>query len=121
MFAIKRRAEARPSWKDITVVELHRRLAAPPRPRLLDVREADELAGELGHITSVEHVPIASLPEACAAWRRDDEIVLICRSSGRSTRAAEHLASAGFTRVHNLVGGMLAWSAAALPVVKRGR
>jgi sulfur dioxygenase len=110
----------RASWKDITPKDLHRRLGATGRPRVIDVREPDELTGELGHIEGIEHVPLGTVPASCAAWSRDDEIVVVCRSSGRSAKAAEHLAAQGFTRIHNLVGGMLAWNAATLPIVKRG-
>jgi hydroxyacylglutathione hydrolase len=105
---------------EITPAELHHRLTASARPRLIDVRETDELTGELGHIEGIEHVPLATVPEACARWPRDQEIVLVCRSSGRSGKAAQHLAQQGFTKIHNMVGGMLAWNAAALPV-RRGR
>jgi hydroxyacylglutathione hydrolase len=110
---------SRASWKDITPGDLHRRLDARDRPRVIDVREPDELVGELGHIEGIEHVPLATVPARCEAWSRDDEIVVVCRSSGRSAKAAEHLAARGFTRIHNMVGGMLAWNAAALPIVSR--
>jgi rhodanese-related sulfurtransferase len=40
----------------------------------------------------------------------------VCRSGGRSGRVAAYLASEGFTRVMNMVGGMLSWNAARLPV-----
>jgi rhodanese-related sulfurtransferase len=120
MLGNKLSAPTQASWTDVTPNDLHRRLGAAPRPRVVDVREPDELAGELGHIEGIEHVPLAELPAACATWSRDDEIVVLCRSSGRSGKAAAHLAAQGFTRVHNLIGGMQAWNAAALPVVRRG-
>ena len=41
---------------------------------------------------------------------------MICRSGGRSTRAAQTLTDAGFRRVMNMDGGMLAYTAAKLPV-----
>ena len=49
-------------------------------------------------------------------WNRDDELVIVCRSGARSARAAEALAAMGFRRVMNLTGGMLAYTAAGLPV-----
>ena len=121
MFGIKLGAKARGSWRDITPSELQRRLGAAERPRVVDVRELDELDGELGRIEGVEHVPLGTLPEASAGWSRQDEIVVVCRSGGRSARAAELLATQGFTLIQNLAGGMLAWNAAGLPVVRRGR
>lgn len=84
--------------------------------RLIDVREPKELVDELGHVAGVENVPLATLEHASRAWDKQQELVLICRSGGRSGRAAAYLASIGFARVMNMVGGMLAWNAAQLPI-----
>lgn len=86
------------------------------RTRLVDVREADEFVGELGHIRRAELVALATLDAACEEWNRDDAIVLICRSGRRSERGATMLTAKGFTRVMNMVGGMLAWNDARFPV-----
>ena len=43
-------------------------------------------------------------------------VAVICRSGMRSGRAAKLLAGAGFTNVSNVRGGMMAWTAANLPV-----
>jgi rhodanese-related sulfurtransferase len=90
--------------------------AAGSKVRLIDVREPHELTGELGHIAGVESVPLSSVESASRAWDKEQELVLICRSGGRSGRAATALASLGFARVMNMVGGMLAWNDARLPV-----
>jgi rhodanese-related sulfurtransferase len=84
--------------------------------RVIDVREADELRGELGRIPGAEHVPLATVEQAARAWDKDEEVVIVCRSGGRSARAAGLLASMGFRRVMNMAGGMLAWNDARLPV-----
>lgn len=92
-------------------------LAAPgARVRVVDVREPDELGGELGHIRGAELVPLATVATAAKSWPKDDEIVLVCRSGGRSGRAAALLVTMGFRRVMNMTGGMLAWNEARLPV-----
>lgn len=83
---------------------------------MVDVREPHEFTGELGHVAGSRLVPLATVVDAARDWPRDDELVLICRSGNRSGRAAQALAAAGFTRVMNLAGGMLAWNAAGLPV-----
>lgn len=83
---------------------------------LVDVREPHELAGELGRIAGVDRVPLATLDAAAARWDKDADIVLICRSGNRSSRAAELLARQGFRRVFNMTGGMLAYAAAGLPL-----
>ncbi len=84
--------------------------------RLVDVRETPELSSDLGHIGGVEHVPLATVEAAAAKWDRGADLVLVCRSGGRSGRAAAALSALGFTRVMNMVGGMIAWNEAKLPI-----
>ena len=50
---------------------------------------------------------------------REAEIVVHCRSGVRSARAARLLRAAGFPRVRNLTGGILAWSRDVDPSVPR--
>ncbi len=88
--------------------------------RVIDVREPAEFDAELGHIRGAELVPQGTVPAASSTWDREVPLLLVCRSGGRSGRAAALLAQAGFTRVYNLTGGMLAWNATNLPVI-RGR
>jgi rhodanese-related sulfurtransferase len=104
----------RPTYKDITPEVAFR---ARTRARLIDVRELAERAND-GFIAGSEHVPLAEIEAACSGWRRDDELVLICRSGGRSARAAGALSAIGFARVSNMAGGMLAYAAAGLPVTR---
>lgn len=83
---------------------------------IVDVREPQEFAGDLGHVAGATLVPLATLIDATADWDRDAEIVVVCRSGGRSAQAATELARRGFRHVYNMRGGMLAWNAARLPV-----
>ena len=58
---------------------------------LVDVRETDELVGDLGRIEGIEHVPLASVSDAAERLARLQPLLLICRSGRRSatvTRAA---------------------------------
>lgn len=98
--------------RDLEVTQLA--LPAPPDVRLVDVREPHEFAGELGHVPGAALVPLASLPAQAMTWDKQTTYVLICRSGGRSAQAAQYLTRAGFARVINLVGGMLAWNQAGL-------
>jgi len=84
--------------------------------RIIDVREPHEYSGDLGHIPGAELVPLATVPAKARSWEPDTEIVVVCRSGGRSGAAARQLVQMGFTRVMNLRGGMLAYSTAKLPV-----
>ena len=80
---------------------------------LLDVREDDEWSA--GHAQSAVHLPLGKLnPADCPTGRT---LVVVCRSGGRSGKAAAALAAAGLP-VHNLAGGMQAWERAGLPVVR---
>lgn len=59
---------------------------------LVDVREPDELAA--GHAPGATHVPLAGVGDAAARFA-GQEILTVCRSGGRSAKAAETLAQAG--------------------------
>lgn len=100
------------TFRDITPANA---LAARESARLIDVREASELAVD-GFIEGVEHVPLSLVAEAARRWNTDDEIVTVCRSGARSAAAASVLCAMGFQRVSNMAGGMLAYKAAGLPV-----
>ena len=90
-------------------VGLHERGAV-----LLDVRESDEWAA--GHAPDAIHVPLAGVSDTASRFA-NQEVLTVCRSGGRSAKAAEMLAQAGIT-VRNVVGGMTSWAAAGLPVVR---
>ncbi len=79
-----------------------------PEVRRIDVREPDEYTGPLGHLPGAELIPLGTLEVAATAWPREAPLLLICRSGGRSARAAQRLAHAGFKHLFNLAGGMLA-------------
>jgi sulfur dioxygenase len=84
--------------------------------RVLDVREPDEYRGDLGHVPGAELVPLETLPARAATLPRDRPIVTVCRSGGRSGKAALELARRGFWAVASLRGGMTDWNARGLPV-----
>lgn len=81
---------------------------------LLDVREEDEWAA--GHAPGAVHVPLAGVGQAAATFG-SSTVLAVCRSGGRSAKAAKTLAADGAT-VRNVTGGMTAWAAAGLPVVR---
>ncbi|HEX2875888.1 MAG TPA: universal stress protein [Polyangiaceae bacterium] len=86
--------------------------------RLVDVREADELMSELGHIERVEHVPLATLQQVFADAERDQPLVVVCRSGGRSGKAALQLEALGFSRVGSMRGGMVEWTRRRFPTTR---
>ncbi|MEO6206055.1 MAG: rhodanese-like domain-containing protein [Mycobacteriales bacterium] len=96
---------------DISPQDAARRAAAG-EVLLLDVREDYEWAA--GHAADATHTALGTLNPAGVP--RDRPVVAVCRSGGRSGKAAEALAVAGH-EVSNMVGGMNAWASAGLPVV----
>lgn len=87
---------------------------------IIDVREASEYHGELGHIKGSKLVPMAEIPASLDSLEvyRDKEIILVCRSGVRSTTAAAILKGLGFSQVKNLKDGMLAWNKLGYPIEK---
>jgi rhodanese-related sulfurtransferase len=82
---------------------------------LLDVREADEW--EAGHAPGAKWIPLGELDRARMEMPINRRIVCVCKSGVRSARATETLVQMGFDAV-NMTGGMKAWAANGLPVVR---
>lgn len=75
---------------------------------LLDVREPWELA--LARIEGSVAIPLNEIPARLKELDAASAIIVMCRSGGRSQRAAEFLLANGFDRVSNLQGGISAWA-----------
>lgn len=75
--------------------------------QFVDVREPDEVAQ--GTLPGTVNIPLGTLPDRMSELDSTRRVVVLCRSGGRSTQAAEFLTGAGFDDVVNLAGGMLAW------------
>jgi rhodanese-related sulfurtransferase len=82
---------------------------------LLDVREADEW--EAGHAPGAQWVPLGDLESARFRIPINRRIVCVCRSGVRSAKATAQLVQWGFDAV-NMAGGMKAWAAQGLAVVR---
>ncbi len=84
--------------------------------QLLDVRTPGEFSS--GHVPGAKLAPLSDLspehPEV-AALDKAQPVYIICQSGGRSSRAADQLAAAGFTTI-NVQGGTGAWVAQGGPV-----
>lgn len=78
---------------------------------VLDVREADEFDGPLGHIAGASWIPLGELADRIGEVPRERPVVAVCRAGGRSAQATVILRKAGHADVANLSGGMLRWRA----------
>jgi rhodanese-related sulfurtransferase len=87
--------------------EINQRLANGERLNMIDVREDDEVAA--GMIPGAKHIRLGELPDRHEEIERSDEIILICRSGNRSSKACQYLQSLGIPNLKNMTGGMLEW------------
>lgn len=81
---------------------------------LLDVREAGEW--QAGHAADAAFVPMSLLIGRLGEVPKDTDVVVVCRSGGRSAQVTAYLNQNGWT-ARNLDGGMHAWHAAGRPMV----
>jgi rhodanese-related sulfurtransferase len=93
---------------DIDVAKLRELLDSGEPLNLLDVRNPDEyeednLGGQL--------IPLGDLPDSLEELEamKGQDIYIHCRSGARSQRAKEYLISEGFDKVHNVLGGIMAY------------
>ncbi|HNK63451.1 MAG TPA: rhodanese-like domain-containing protein [Anaerolineales bacterium] len=98
--------------------DLNVELTGSPAPVLVDVRTAEETAN--GYIEGALLIPFADIPANLAQLPADKAapIVVLCQSGHRGAMVMMYLRMIGYTEVRNLAGGMNAWVAAELPVVK---
>ena len=103
--------------KDITATQLKEWLedAGRDKPVLLDVREPWEYGK--ARIEGSQLVPMREIPGRIAEIDENKEVVAICHHGGRSMQVAMFLEKQGFKSVHNLRGGIDAWSRSVDPSV----
>ena len=85
---------------------------------IVDVRTPQEFA--IGHLRDAKNIPLADLAARISELEKSKPraVVVVCQSGARADKAARQLAAAGFNDVVSLDGGLTAWQAAGLPVVK---
>jgi len=88
------------------------------RVHVLDVR--DEYEWDEKHIPGAVHRYVGHLEEELPQLAKDSEIVVHCNVGHRSGVAASILKRNGFTRIHNMLGGLTAWEKLGLPLERPG-
>ena len=93
---------------DINVIELKTRIDNGEKLHIIDVREPYEF--EEFNI-GAQLIPLGSLPNSIdeLSELKGEEIIIHCKSGGRSGSAKAFLTAQGFTKVRNLLGGMIDW------------
>ncbi|HEX5316203.1 MAG TPA: rhodanese-like domain-containing protein [Candidatus Kapabacteria bacterium] len=101
---------------ELSVKELKEWMDSGKEFTLVDVREADERA--FANIGGT-FIPLNTIPEHLSDLNPDTDIVVYCRSGGRSGMAVEFMRRNGLERARNLRGGILAWSKEIDPSVRQ--
>jgi rhodanese-related sulfurtransferase len=83
--------------------------------RVVDVRSLNEFAAE--RLPKAECIPLDTLPGAAQAWKRDEPLLVMCKSGVRSRQAYDQLVACGFANVTMLAGGIDACKKAGADVI----
>ena len=92
--------------------------AESPQPLIVDVREQDEFVEQ--RVPGSVLVPLSDFADRFAELPNDRPLLILCATGRRSMVAADHLVRNGYGDVANVMGGIVAWRSAGLPV-KGGR
>jgi hydroxyacylglutathione hydrolase len=92
----------------MTVTDLKEKLGGGPDWLVLDVRSEEEYSR--GHIEGSVNLYAGTLAEHSGEVPRDQTVAVICKTGTRSSFACSVLLRLGFKNVHNVLGGMEAWS-----------
>jgi molybdopterin/thiamine biosynthesis adenylyltransferase/rhodanese-related sulfurtransferase/molybdopterin converting factor small subunit len=93
---------------EINAIELKQKIDRGDKFVLLDVREPHEW--QIATIPGATFIQLGDLPKRVNELDSAVEIVAQCRSGVRSGKACDFLRQAGFKKVKNMTGGILAWS-----------
>jgi rhodanese-related sulfurtransferase len=102
---------------DLTAQQVAELLQQRDDVQLIDVREQYEV--DAGRIAGSRHIALGTLTSQAETLDREKPIVFVCRTGSRSGMATEAFRGAGYD-AHNLVGGLVDWDAAGLPLEPDG-
>ena len=116
MGALAERPDLLETTERVSAVMLAEELASGEPPLVIDIRTPGEWGA--GHVGGSVNVPLSQLRERIAEVPRDRRVAVHCAGGYRSSIAASLLRREGFTDLIELAGGITAWEAANLGVVK---
>ena len=93
---------------EIDPVEVKHKMERGDRFQILDVREPHEYL--ICNIPGAKLIPLGELPKRVNELDTAVEIVAHCKTGMRSAKAVDFLRQAGFRKVKNMRGGIIAWS-----------
>jgi adenylyltransferase/sulfurtransferase len=101
-------ADTAPASGEVDVTDLKAKMDRGDRFMLVDVREPHEY--QICSIPGSKLIPLGDLPKRVNELNSADEILVHCKSGMRSAKGVDFLRQAGFKKVWNVKGGILAWS-----------
>jgi len=108
---------SQPGPEEIMVLDLKKRLDAKEDFDLIDVREPHEW--QIAKIPGARLIPLGELPNRLGEIDPHREILLHCKTGGRSGRALKFLKEKGYKKLKNVVGGIEAWATHVDPSVPK--
>ncbi len=101
--------------EEISPEELSKKINSKESILLLDVRDPEELKGELGVLPNAVNIPVAALSHHLKdiEAKKNESVITLCKAGGRAHTAAQILIQSGFKNVRKLSGGMTAMHALA--------
>lgn len=93
--------------KQISPNEVEALLKEKSPINIIDVREIEEV--KVGKIPTAMHIPLGLVEFKMQDLDKSKEYIMVCRSGGRSSKAATFLEDHDF-KVVNMTGGMLEWN-----------
>lgn len=82
---------------------------------LIDVREKDEVEQLAYDVPNIINIPLSEFEDRYTEVPKDKEVVVVCKSGGRSLRAAGFLVNHGYANVVNMQHGMIRWATKGFP------
>jgi thioredoxin len=102
--------------QNLEATAFQKEINSESKKQILDVRSADEFQN--GHIEGAVNADInsPSFQQIATTLEKTETVFVYCLSGARSASAAGQLKEMGFTKIVNLMGGMLAWQSSDLPI-----
>ena len=76
---------------------------------LVDVREKDEVESLAFDVPKIITIPLSEFEDRYKEVPKDKEVVIVCKTGGRSLRAAGFLVNHGYDKVVNMQHGIVRW------------
>lgn len=95
---------------EITPAQFKKEWEEGRRPILIDVRQPDEWEVCNLEEFGAQLIPLSEFAQRFQEIPKEGDIVMQCRSGGRSAQAQAFLKQQGYAQVQNLTGGILRWS-----------